>query len=200
MKYFRNAASTLSTRFAWPWRDGVHIIYVTVHFTHTNATQALLMLPCLSRQLLYLNFSASHSLFLFNTRIEDLEFTVAEAERSPEKKDKKSSSNADLYPSLSFLSLADIQTQLFTMFASSFWPYKPVSAIIQGSLPPPVGLFQSMSRHPEPCSWADPSPQEVKETNPSKRRKHIHNRTSQDWYCVLLHRHSTGFQEKKKQA
>lgn len=44
MKYFRNACSTLSTRSAWPWRDGVHIIYVTGHFTHTNATQALLML------------------------------------------------------------------------------------------------------------------------------------------------------------
>lgn len=44
MKYFRNACSTLSTRSAWPWRDGVHIIYVTVHFTHTNATQHLLML------------------------------------------------------------------------------------------------------------------------------------------------------------
>lgn len=44
MKYFRNACSTLSTRSAWPWRDGVHIIYVTAHFTHTNATQPLLML------------------------------------------------------------------------------------------------------------------------------------------------------------
>lgn len=169
MKYFRNACSTLSTRSAWPWRDGVHIIYVTAHFTHTNATQPLLMLWQ------FAPLQHSHK---------GLRIHCGCWSR---KKKKKSSSNADLYRSLYFLFLAGIQTQFFTLFASSFWPYKHVSAIIQGSLPSPVGLFQSMTRDPEPPSWAGSSPQEVKEKNPSKRRrKNIHKRTSQDWYSVLL--------------
>lgn len=66
MKYFRNTASTISTRSAWPRRDGVHVIYVTLHFTHTNATH-IATNAVLSKQ------AASIPQFLYDTQIVPLQ-------------------------------------------------------------------------------------------------------------------------------